>query len=31
LALGGGAFFIDRNGTHFGHILDHLRDPGRTL
>jgi len=24
-----GAIFIDRNGTHFGHILSYLRDPGR--
>jgi hypothetical protein len=24
----GGAYFIDRSGTHFEHILNHLRDPG---
>ena len=24
-----GVYFIDRNGTHFGHILDFLRDPAR--
>ena len=24
-----GAFFIDRSGALFGHILDYLRDPGR--
>ena len=24
-----GAFFIDRSGAHFGHILNYLRDPGR--
>jgi len=23
-----GVYFIDRNGTHFGHILDYLRDTG---
>mmetsp|Transcript_36123 Transcript_36123/g.88991 ORF Transcript_36123/g.88991 Transcript_36123/m.88991 type:complete len:393 (+) Transcript_36123:296-1474(+) len=23
-----GVYFIDRNGTHFCHILDYLRDPG---
>jgi hypothetical protein len=28
LALGDGAFFIDRNGSLFGHILSYLRDPG---
>ena len=24
-----GAYFIDRSGAHFGHILNYLRDPGR--
>ena len=23
-----GAYYIDRNGAHFGHILSYLRDPG---
>jgi len=24
-----GAYFIDRDGAHFRHILNYLRDPGR--
>ena len=24
-----GAYFIDRNGDHFRHILSYLRDPGK--
>ena len=24
-----GAYFIDRSGAHFGHILNYLRDPGK--
>ena len=26
-----GAFFIDRSGAHFEHILNYLRDPGRDV
>ena len=26
---GEGAYFIDRNGEHFRHILSYLRDPGK--
>jgi vacuolar-type H+-ATPase subunit I/STV1 len=26
-----GAYFIDRSGAHFEHILNYLRDPGRDL
>ena len=28
LAPADGVYFIDRDGTHFRHILNHLRDPG---
>jgi hypothetical protein len=26
-----GAYFIDRDGALFGHILSYLRDPGRAV
>jgi hypothetical protein len=26
-----GAFFIDRDGAHFRHIINYLRDPGRDV
>jgi hypothetical protein len=28
-AAADGAYFIDRDGAHFRHVLSYLRDPGR--